>query len=199
MCKLLIGQTDLSDDLYIALVCEGGSRHTAGRYTGRSSALWGTQEGTPETSTCCSPSQDGRPSDPSVDCLCSCAGAPHSSPISPAHTFIKLHFALCDATQWASHYNGFNYEEFYEFIIDFFEADQSPEGKAAASELCKWWNRCVRDVPPAFAVADMSPGKCFRGLPQHGESRLSQHDSRRLQFYENNAELACPASLPSSH
>ena len=34
-----------------------------------------------------------------------------------------------------SHYSGFNYEEFYEFIVDFFEEDQTPEGKAAASEL----------------------------------------------------------------
>ena len=53
----------------------------------------------------------------------------------------KLHFALNDATHWMSHYNGFNYEEFYEFIVDFFEEDQTPEGKAATDELFDWWNR----------------------------------------------------------
>ena len=42
-----------------------------------------------------------------------------------------------------SHYNGFNYEELYEFIIDFFEEDQSPEGKAVSNELFDWWNKCV--------------------------------------------------------
>jgi len=55
----------------------------------------------------------------------------------------KLHFALNDATHWNSHYNGFNYEEFYEFIIDFFEDDTSPEGMATARELLHWWNRYV--------------------------------------------------------
>ena len=42
-----------------------------------------------------------------------------------------------------SHYNGFNYEELYEFIINFFEEDQSPEGKAVSNELFNWWNKCV--------------------------------------------------------
>ena len=42
-----------------------------------------------------------------------------------------------------SHYNGFNYEEFYEFIIDCIEEDQSPEGRTTAKELFDWWNRYV--------------------------------------------------------
>ena len=54
------------------------------------------------------------------------------------------------------HYNGFNYEEFYEFVIDFFEGDQTPEGKAAASELFKWWNRYVTDLRSVFAIAEAS-------------------------------------------
>ena len=37
--------------------------------------------------------------------------------------FTKLHFALTDTTYWTIDYNGFNYEEFYEFIIDFFERE----------------------------------------------------------------------------
>ena len=44
---------------------------------------------------------------------------------------------------WVSHFNGFNYEEFYEFIVDFFEADQMSEGKAASKEPCDWWDRYV--------------------------------------------------------
>jgi len=62
----------------------------------------------------------------------------------------KLHFALNDATYWNRDYNGFNYEEFYEFIIDFFEDDTSPEGKAMASELFHWWNRYVYIPPTIF-------------------------------------------------
>ena len=55
-----------------------------------------------------------------------------------------------------SHYNGFNYEEFYKFIIDFFEGDQTPEGKAAASELFSWWNRYVPNSTSAFTIAEAS-------------------------------------------
>ena len=68
----------------------------------------------------------------------------------------KLHFALNDANFWTPHYNGFNYEEFYEFVIDFFEGDQTPEGKAAASELFKWWNQYVTDLRSVFAIAEAS-------------------------------------------
>ena len=62
----------------------------------------------------------------------------------------KLHFSLNDATHWMSDYNGFNYEEFYEFIIDFFEEDQTPEGKAATNELFNWWNQYVSGFSPAL-------------------------------------------------
>ena len=72
----------------------------------------------------------------------------HSSPPSVTYTLRKLHFSLSDATHWMSHYNGFNYEEFYEFIIDFFEADQTPEGKAASVELFAWWNRYATEMFP---------------------------------------------------
>ena len=55
----------------------------------------------------------------------------------------KLHFALNDATHWISHCNGFNYEEFYKFIIDFLEDDQSVEARAATNKLFDWWNEYV--------------------------------------------------------
>ena len=41
------------------------------------------------------------------------------------------------------YYNGFNYDEFYEFIIDSIQEDQAQEGKKAAIELFDWWNWCV--------------------------------------------------------
>ena len=58
----------------------------------------------------------------------------------------KLHFSLCDATHWVCHFNGFNYKEFYEFVVDFFEADQTLQGKVALRELCNWWNRYVSSL-----------------------------------------------------
>ena len=67
----------------------------------------------------------------------------HHYSLFPIYTIPQLHFSLNDATQWTTPYNCFDYEEFYEFIVDFFEADQTPEGKAASRELLNWWNRYV--------------------------------------------------------
>lgn len=67
-----------------------------------------------------------------------------------------------------SDYNGFNYEEFHEFIVDFFEADQSIEGIAAAAELLNWWNRYVSDSKShSGPSADIFPGRCSQNPPQH--------------------------------
>lgn len=66
-----------------------------------------------------------------------------SPPLCSAHIFFQLHFALTDASAWKDDYNGFAYEEFYEFIVDFFEADITPEGQEASAKLLAWWNRYV--------------------------------------------------------
>ena len=69
---------------------------------------------------------------------------------------------------WVSHFNGFNYEEFYEFIVDFFEADQMSEGKAASKELCDWWDRYVSGSISIVIVIEPSQGSlpkvcCYSG------------------------------------
>ena len=64
-------------------------------------------------------------------------------PLLPYLYYTQLHFALNNATQWTSHYNGFNYQEFYKFIINFLKDDQTREGSAATDELFDWWNRYV--------------------------------------------------------
>ena len=98
-----------------------------------------------------------------------------------------------------SHYNGFNYEEFYEFIIDFFEADQTPGGKAASRELYDWWNRYVFDSIPTFVIINTRSDRCSQCLPLLEQlPRLLQRGSLRLRFYENNAEpvwAPCPLSF----
>ena len=68
---------------------------------------------------------------------------------------VQLHFNLTDATHWMNHYNGFSYEEFYEFIVDFFEADVAPEAQGASAELLGWWNKYVRSFSLIRALADM--------------------------------------------
>lgn len=108
----------------------------------------------------------------------------------------KLHFALNDATHWTSHYNGFNYEEFYEFIVDFFEEDQTPEGKAATNELFDWWNRYV-SYSRAFLIADTPPDVCFHGLPLPEQPHLDQEGGRHSESYDDNAKHVHLAVAPS--
>ena len=94
----------------------------------------------------------------------------------------KLHFSLTDATHWMSDYNGFSYEEFYEFIIDFLEADQTLEGKAATAELYNWWNRCVCNaISSSRAGADASPARYSQVLPQREAFHLHRSNNRRLR------------------
>ena len=81
--------------------------------------------------------------------------------ISPPNShFLQLHFNLTDATHWTSHYNGFSYDEFYEFIIDFFEADTTAEGQGASAKLLEWWNKYFSTFIPNSPTAD---GGCSQG------------------------------------
>ncbi|KAF9644382.1 hypothetical protein BDM02DRAFT_3103012, partial [Thelephora ganbajun] len=60
--------------------------------------------------------------------------------IAYAAVQVSLHFALQTASKWCNFYDDFSYKEFYDFIVDYFEADSSPEAKKAAGELLDWWN-----------------------------------------------------------
>ena len=67
-----------------------------------------------------------------------------------------------------SHYNGFSYEEFYEFIVDFFEADATPAVQKASAKLLEWWNECVLSfifAPPSLTQTPL----------QNGVSEISSH------------------------
>ena len=75
--------------------------------------------------------------------ICSLTGMLRSYSLFPIYAIPQLHFSLNDATQWTTPYNCFDYEEFYEFIVNFFEADQTPEGKAASRDLLTWWYRYI--------------------------------------------------------
>lgn len=75
--------------------------------------------------------------------------------VSPPNSHsTQLHFNLTDATHWMNHYNGFSYEEFYEFIIDFFEADATPVGQEAATKLLEWWNKYISNSILTPATTD---------------------------------------------
>jgi len=53
----------------------------------------------------------------------------------------QLHFALQSASHWRRIYDDFNYEEFYNFIVDYFEADMSLNARKETKALLDWWNK----------------------------------------------------------
>lgn len=99
-----------------------------------------------------------------------------------------------------SHYNGFSYEEFYEFIVDFFEADTSPEAQEASANLLDWWNKYIPCFIFAFAAADMeySPERRSRGLQPHAQPHPRQRDEHRLRSYDDNVRLPARLTRPRS-
>ena len=97
-----------------------------------------------------------------------------------------------------SHYNGFNYEEFYEFIIDFFEDDQTPEGKAATSELFNWWNRYISGSRCTFLNANISVDMYSHSPPPPERPRLYRQGDHRSLSYDDNVKRGHPSKAPSS-
>ncbi|KAG0698048.1 hypothetical protein DFH29DRAFT_984041 [Suillus ampliporus] len=77
-----------------------------------------------------------------------------------------LRFALSNINSWRSVDGDFDYYDFYNNIVDFFEVVPGTDAQAPINELLKWWNRKVfrkiRTVPLTsaqlgrFSVARMS-------------------------------------------
>ena len=57
--------------------------------------------------------------------------------------FLQLRFALSGASSWNIVDIDFNYEEFYNSIVDYFEVTPGPAAKAVIDELLVWWDKCV--------------------------------------------------------
>jgi len=98
-----------------------------------------------------------------------------------------------------SYYNGFSYEEFYEFVIDFFEADATPEGQEASANLLEWWNKYVHSfISPLLLLTRSIPERCSRGLQPHVQPNPRQHDEHRLRSCGNNVRLLARLTHPRS-
>jgi hypothetical protein len=136
---------------------------------------------------------------PSCYCICGSAGTKLSSSLHSTHT-PQLHFALTDAAHWMSHYNGFNYEEFYEFVIDFFEADATTQAQEASAKLLEWWNKYVFGSIPISTTADVeySPERSFQGPQPHAQPHLCQDDEHPSRSCDNNVRLPVHPTRPRS-
>ncbi|KAJ3778514.1 hypothetical protein FB446DRAFT_832291 [Lentinula raphanica] len=60
-------------------------------------------------------------------------------PDAIAYAAIHLHLALTDASHWVHSYDGYNYQDLWNFVVDFFEDPIDDEAAKQAKDLLKWW------------------------------------------------------------
>ncbi|KAI6143765.1 hypothetical protein BKA82DRAFT_4331182 [Pisolithus tinctorius] len=83
------------------------------------------------------------------------------TPRSIAYTAVQVRFALSSANTWHNVDGNFDYSQFYNAILDFFEDLPGPAAKKRVDELLAWWNRKAfgKNQPitlPAAAVKKLS-------------------------------------------
>ncbi|KAG2082779.1 uncharacterized protein F5147DRAFT_590267 [Suillus discolor] len=62
---------------------------------------------------------------------------------------VKKHvrFALSSVTSWRSIDGDFDYVQFWQTIVDFFEKAPGREAQCRIDRLLEWWTRCIFDCP----------------------------------------------------
>lgn len=75
--------------------------------------------------------------------VASLLGMKSVSPRAVAYTAVQLRFALSSCGAWRVVDGEFNYEDFYNNIVDFFEDAETPDDKNIIRELLLWWNRKI--------------------------------------------------------
>ena len=70
----------------------------------------------------------------------------------------------------------FNYEEFYNSIVNYFEVTPGPAAKAVINKHLEWWDKCVHIICALlYCIADLNHGptrKVF-GHSKYGASYLA--------------------------
>ncbi|KAJ3926634.1 MAG: hypothetical protein NXY57DRAFT_864688, partial [Lentinula lateritia] len=61
------------------------------------------------------------------------------TPRSIAYAAVHLHIALTDTSHWTHSYDGYNYQDLWNFVVDFFEDPIDEEAEKQGKELLKWW------------------------------------------------------------
>lgn len=64
-------------------------------------------------------------------------------PRAIAYIAVQLRFALSGCGAWRVIDGEFNYDDFYNNIVDFFEDTETPDEKKVIQDLLLWWNRQI--------------------------------------------------------
>ncbi|KAG2126956.1 hypothetical protein DEU56DRAFT_742666, partial [Suillus clintonianus] len=69
------------------------------------------------------------------------------TPRSIAYITCQVRFALSSVTSWRSVDGDFDYVQFWQTIVDFFERAPGREAQRRVKRLLDWWTRCVMHTP----------------------------------------------------
>ncbi|KIJ09901.1 hypothetical protein PAXINDRAFT_164339 [Paxillus involutus ATCC 200175] len=97
------------------------------------------------------------------------------SPRSIAYTAVQLRFALSSANSWCNQDGDFNYIEFYNNIVDFFEVLPDAAAEKRVSELLAWWNHKVFGKARTIVLSPAAIDKC--SVSHLAAQRLAKEDS----------------------
>lgn len=64
-------------------------------------------------------------------------------PRAIAYSAVQLRFALSSCGSWRNVDDDFEHDQFYVYIVDYFENPPTPTAKASVDALLVWWNRKV--------------------------------------------------------
>lgn len=59
--------------------------------------------------------------------------------------FLQIRFALSNISSWRTVDGDFDYQIFWDNIVDFFEDPPGPAARARVEELLEWWTWLVID------------------------------------------------------
>ena len=81
--------------------------------------------------------------------------------------YLQLIFNLTDAEQWPADavYNGFDFQTFYNVIVDYFDNATDAISRRNNKELLMWWNKWVFHHDIWRAGANYITGKFSRNMP----------------------------------
>lgn len=90
---------------------------------------------------------------------------------------IQLHLGLSDASRWTTSHNGYNYQDLWNFIVDFFEDPVDEDEEKRAKELLKWWNEYV--FPSLSLCCTDTFSRIFTGTHSAANNRGTKMTSRK--------------------
>ncbi|KAG2739872.1 hypothetical protein P692DRAFT_201728951, partial [Suillus brevipes Sb2] len=76
-------------------------------------------------------------------CIASIIGMRKVTPRAIAYVVCQIRFALSNITSWRTVDGDFDYQIFWNNIVDFFEDPPGPAARARMDQLLEWWTRKV--------------------------------------------------------